>query len=154
MTRTATMIHSQMIALLRRLALALLLCAHGLAFAQADTPEARARLVDEYFTYTPLKKIIDDMAREIAKQVPEAERQQYIDTLTKNVRIDVLEAAAKQSLAKHLTISELKVFVQFMKQPEAQSAMDKMKFYMADLTPVMQRELARAIQVTNAPAKQ
>ena len=77
-----------------------------------------------------------------------------VDTLTKNVRIDVLEAAAKQSLAKHLTASELRVFVEFMRQPEAQSAMDKMKFYMSDLTPVVQRELARAIQITNAPAKQ
>jgi hypothetical protein len=77
-----------------------------------------------------------------------------VDTLTKNVRIDVLEAAAKQSLAKHLTAAELRVFVEFMRQPEAQSAMDKMKFYMSDLTPVVQRELARAIQITNAPAKQ
>ena len=77
-----------------------------------------------------------------------------VDTLTKNVRIDVLEAAAKQSLAKHLTADELRVFVEFMRQPEAQSAMDKMKFCMSDLTPVVQRELARAIQITNAPAKQ
>src|SRR5436190_24146175 len=99
--------------LLRRVALTLLICSHGFALAQSDTAEARARLVDEYFTYTPLKKIIDDMAREIARQVPEAQRQQYIDTLTKNVRVDVLEAAAKQSLAKHLTVSELKVFVEF-----------------------------------------
>lgn len=140
--------------LLRRVALTLLICSHGLAFAQADTPEARSRLVEEYFTYTPLKKIVDDMAREMAKQVPQAQRQQYIDTLTKNVRIDVLERAAKQSLAKHLTASELRVFVEFMRQPEAQSAMDKMKFYMSDLMPVMQSELARAIQITNTPAKQ
>jgi hypothetical protein len=44
------------------------------------------------------------------------------------------------------------MFVEFIKRPEARSAMEKMKYYMADLMPVIQQEMVRAIQA--APSQQ
>jgi len=121
--------------------------------AEPDTPEARARLVDEYFSYMPMSKMMSEMVQGVSKQVPENQRPMFVDTLTKNMRFDVIESAARQSLAKHLTLSELELFVEFIKHPEARSAMDKMKFYMADLLPVIRQEVIRASQMT-ATAKE
>ena len=126
----------------------------SIAVAETDTPEARARLVDEYFTYLPMSKMLDEIVQEVSKQVPEAKRQEFVDTLTKNMRLDVIETAARQSIAKHLTVSELEVFVAFIKKPEARSAMDKMKYYMADLLPVIQQEIVRASRMSATPEKQ
>ncbi len=136
------------------LALALIAATASIAVAEPDTPEARAKLVDEYFTYLPMSKMMDEMVREVSKQVPEAKRQAFVDSMTKNIRLDVIETAARQSLAKHLTVSELEVFVAFIKKPEARSAMDKMKYYMADLLPVVQQEILRASRMSATPEKQ
>lgn len=70
------------------------------------------------------------------------------------MRLDVIESAARQSLAKHLPVSELEVFVAFIKNTEARSAMDKMKYYMADLLPVIQQELVRASRMAATPENQ
>ena len=134
-------------------ALTLFLVTTSTRAAEPDTPEARARLVDEYFEYVPMKTILSEVVLEVAKQIPEDKRQVFVDALTKNMRIEVIASAARQSLEKHLTLAELEMFVEFIKKPEAQSAMDKMKYYMADLMPVMRQELVRAMQLTAPPAQ-
>lgn len=74
----------------------------------------------------------------------------FVDTMGNRVRVDVLEQAARESLARHLSVAELRLFVEFIKRPEARSAMDKMKYYMADLMPIVQQEIIRAMQATPA----
>jgi len=120
----------------------------GSVYAESDTPEARAKLVDEYFSHAPMASMMNELAHEVAKQLPDAKREQFVTTLTRHVRMDVIESAARESLARNLTLSELKLFVEFIKKPEARSAMDKMKYYMADLMPVVQQEPARAVKQT------
>jgi hypothetical protein len=132
------------------LALSFLLVSSGFAATEQDAGEAKARLIDEYFSYIPMQRIVEETTLEIAKQVPAEKRQLFIDAMTKRVRVDVLEQAARQSLAKHLSVSELRMFVEFIKRPEARSAMEKMKYYMADLMPVVQQEMMRAIQAPQA----
>lgn len=134
------------------LALGMLLSSPGFAAPAQNPAEAKARLINEYFTHVPMERMMDETTRELAKQVPAERRQQFIEAITRNVRLDVLEKAARQSMAKHLTLAELTMFVEFIRRPEAQSAMEKMKFYMADLMPVIQQELMRAIQITAVPA--
>ena len=55
-------------------ALAFVVTTANIAAAEADTSEARARLVDEYFTYVPMRKLMDEMVREVSKQIPERKR--------------------------------------------------------------------------------
>lgn len=135
------------------LALSIFLTSPSFASTESDTAEAKARLINEYFSYIPMKQLMDETALELSKRVPADKRQLFIDTMSKNVRIDVLEQAARQSMAKHLTLPELEMFVEFIKRPEARSAMAKMKYYMADLMPVMEKELVRAIQLTSMNAR-
>lgn len=129
--------------ILTGLALSVFLIDPSFSATQLDT---KNQLINEYFSYIPMKAMMDEMTIEIAKQVPADKRQQFVDTMTNRVRVNVLEKAARQSLARHLTVAELQLFVDFIKHPEARSAMGKMKFYMADLMPVMQMELMRAMK--------
>lgn len=131
------------------LALSICLTTPTFAATQQDTKVA---LINEYFSYIPMKTMMDEMTLEMSKQVPAEKRQQFIQLMTKSVRVDVLENAARQSLAKHLTVAELQLFVDFIKHPEARSAMGKMKYYMADLMPVLQQEMMRAIKAASPPA--
>lgn len=133
------------------LTLSVLLSSPVFAAPGQNPADAKAQLINEYFTHVPMKRMMDETTRELAKQVPAERRQQFIDAMTRNVRLEVLEQAARQSMAKHLTLAELTMFVEFIRRPEAQSAMEKMKFYMADLMPVIQQELMRAIQLTAMP---
>jgi len=133
---------------LTSLALSIVLASPSFAATPQDT---KAQLINEYFSHIPMKTMMDEMAVEVSRQVPADKRQQFIDVMTKTVRVDVLENAARQSLAKHLTVAELQLFVDFIKQPEGRSAMGKMKYYMADLMPVVQQEMMRAIKASSPP---
>ena len=137
--------------ILTLLALSIFLAGPTFAASERDT---KAALINEYFSYIPMKAMMADMAQEMSRQLPAEKRQQFIAVMTKRVRVEVLENAARQSLAKHLTVGELRLFVDFIKQPEARSAMGKMKYYMADLMPVLQQEMMRAIKATSPAGTQ
>ena len=120
------------------------------AIAKNDTLEARTRVADEYFEVIHMKKMMTDMAKEVSKQLPAEQRASFEELIIKRVRIQYLEDEAKKSLTKHFTLKELELFVEFIKHPEGKSGMDKMKYYMADLMPVIQNEMRRAIQEMQA----
>ena len=122
--------------------------AHGIALAQADTPEERTRAVERYFQEVSMRDLLNDMVKEVSRQIPPERRKAFEDALLRNVRLEVVETAAKQSLAKHLTVAEIELFTEFIRRPEGKSAMEKMKYYMADLMPVIQQELIRAIKIS------
>jgi hypothetical protein len=120
----------------------------GVAAAQTDTPEERVKAVERYFQEASIRDLMTDMVGEMSQQVPSEKRKAFQDFMLRNIRIDVLEAAAKQSLAKHLTVAEINVLTEFMRQPEGRSALGKMKYYMADLMPVIQQEVVRALKLS------
>jgi hypothetical protein len=51
-----------------------------------------------------------------------------------------IEAVAKQNFTKHMTVDEIQAFIRFMEEPAGRSAMDKMKFYVADMMPLIQKQ--------------
>jgi hypothetical protein len=120
----------------------------GIAVAQTDTPEERAKAVERYFQETSMRDMMTGMVKEVSKQIPPDKRDAFETLLLRNLRLEVVEAAAKESLAKHLTLAEINVFVEFVQRPEGKSALEKMKYYMADLMPVIQQEMLRAIKLS------
>jgi hypothetical protein len=129
------------------LSLALVLGSAGIAVAQTDdSPEARAKAVDRYFQVVSLKDMLTDMVIEVAKQLPPEDREIFKALILKYVRLEVVEAAAKQSLTKHLTVAEINVFTEFLQRPEGKSGISKMKYYYADILPVVQFEMDRAMK--------
>ena len=120
----------------------------GTAAAQTDTPEARVQAVDRYFKEVSMRDMMAEMVVEVAKQLPPDQRAAFETALLKNLRLEVIETSARQSLARHLTVEEMDTFTEFLKRPAGKSAMGKMKFYMADLMPVVQEEIVRAIKLS------
>jgi hypothetical protein len=133
-----------------------LLALTGSAFASdvlSDTPENRAKLVNEYLSAVPIKDLVDDITEKVAATVPENNREAFKSMLTKHLDLDALVAAEKQSLAKIFTVGELKAMIAYYSTPEGKSSMKKMGAYMADLMPVIQVELKKAVQATVQEAK-
>ena len=127
----------------------------GHATAQTDdSPEARARAVDRYFEVVSLKDMLTDMVVEVAKQLPPDDREVFKALILKHVRLEVVETAAKQSLTKHLTVAEINVFTEFLQRPEGKSGISKMKYYYADILPVVQSEMNRALKELQAVQQQ
>ena len=73
--------------------------------------------------------------------------------LTKHFDLDALVAAEKQSLAKIFTVGELRAMIAYQSTPEGKSSMKKMGAYIADLMPVVQAELVKAVQATAQETK-
>jgi hypothetical protein len=133
-----------------------LLALTGSAFAGdalSDTPENRAKLADEYLKEVPVKDLMDDITERLSATVPENKREEFKSMLTKHFDLDALVAAEKESLAKVFTVGELNAMIQYQSTPEGKSSMKKMGIYMADLMPVIQTELKKAIQAAAQEAK-
>jgi hypothetical protein len=133
-----------------------LLALTGSAFAGdalSDTPENRAKLADEYLKEVPVKDLMDDITERLSATVTENKREEFKSMLTKHFDLDALVAAEKESLAKVFTVGELNAMIQYQSTPEGKSSMKKMGIYMADLMPVIQTELKKAIQAAAQEAK-
>ena len=133
-----------------------LLALTGSAFASnvlSDTPENRAKVVDEYLKVIPVKDLLDDMTEKLAAAFPENKREAFKSMLTKHFDLDALVAAEKQSLAKIFTVGELKAMIAYQSTPEGKSSLKKMGAYMADLMPVVEAELKKAILATTQETK-
>ena len=108
-----------------------LLALTGSGFADdilGDTPENRAKAAGEYLSLVPTKDLADDMAEKLAATVPEEKRETF-----------------KSMLAKIFTVGELKAMIAYQSTPEGKSSLKKMGAYMADLMPVVQAELKKAM---------
>ena len=92
----------------------------GSAFASdvlSDTPENRAKVVDEYLRAIPVKDLLNDMTEKLAATVPRNNREAFKSMLTKHFDLDALVAAEKQSLAKIFTVGELRAMIAYQALP-------------------------------------
>lgn len=110
-----------------------------------DTPQQREALVERYFKAVSFGDFQREMVEQMSSSIPPEHQAQFLDTMSNKVRWDSIETAAKESLARHMTVSELAAFLAFVEKPEGKSALSKMRFYMADMNPVVQQEVFRAI---------
>lgn len=111
-----------------------------------DTPGNRQAAAERYLSVAPVDSIMKDVIEETAKNLPIGQRQEYVEFMTKYVRIDVLERAFIASMVRHFTVRELHALADFYGSPEGRSAMKKFGVYMADVMPVIEQEIARSLQ--------
>ncbi len=113
-----------------------------------DTPENRAKLVERYFAMVPFQKMMEEMSEEMASRMPAGSREQFLESwklINTSTNVAEIETVAKRSLSKHLTTGELATYVRFMEDPLGRSAMGKMKYYMADVMPLIQKQVQAAL---------
>ena len=129
---------------LHALMLLLLLPAfHALA---SDSEEERVAAAKRYLEVAQMGKMVDDTVTELAKGFPAEQRERFLAFMHDAVRPEVLERAAMASMVKVFTAQEINALADFFGSPIGRSAMSKFGLYMADVMPVIQQEMFRAMQ--------
>jgi hypothetical protein len=112
----------------------------------ADTPENRTKATERYLRLVPMKALLEDTAEQLAQKAEGAEKARIVKALTEGVDIPALEKAAAEAMVKHFTVREINALADFYASPEGRSVMKKFGAYMAEVMPVIQREVERALK--------
>jgi hypothetical protein len=110
-----------------------------------DTPGNRQAAAERYLAVVSVENMMKDIAEKTSENLPNEQREIYVDIMTNYIRISVLERAVISSLVSHFTVREMDALTDFYESPEGRSAMKKFGAYMADVMPVIEQEIARAI---------
>lgn len=113
-------------------------------FALEDTPANRSAEAARYLAATPPSDLFADMSTSMAKSMPEAQRQKFIEVM-KGLDYAKLTQTMEESMVKTFTADELKALADFYSSAEGKSAMKKMGLYMAEVMPAMQVEVRKAL---------
>lgn len=113
-------------------------------WAAEDTPETRAVEADRYLAVMPPVELFEDMTDQMAASLPEDQRREFEDLMTRHLDIPALEKAMREALIRHFTADELKALADFYGSEVGKSAMAKFGVYMAELMPVIQTEIMKA----------
>jgi hypothetical protein len=130
-----------------RLLMLLLLLFPALHASASDSEEERVAAAKRYLEVAQMSKMADDTATELAKTLPAEQRDEFLKFMHDAVRPGVLEQAAMASMVKVFTAEELNALADFFGSPVGRSAMGKFGVYMADVMPVIQQEMFRALQL-------
>ncbi|RYD22381.1 MAG: DUF2059 domain-containing protein [Verrucomicrobiaceae bacterium] len=130
-----------------------LLALAPLCLALEDTPENRNNQAQRYLQATPPKEMLADVTVNMAKNLPEAQRNGFIELMTKNLDVAAVEKATKDAMVKHFTADELKDLADFYSSPTGKSAMKKMGVYMGDVMPAIQAEVQKAMAKSKGAAE-
>src|SRR3989442_1398067 len=68
-----------------------------------DTRETRRAAAERYLTAVPIDAMVADMVSELAKQVPEEKRREFVDLMHKLLPTDRLRALTLSLSVKHFT---------------------------------------------------
>ena len=104
------------------------------AFAESlvDTKDNRLREAKRYLKATQPEEMMEDMAKNMAQNIPESERQEFIDLMTKHLDMKSFEKLMTDSMIKHFTAEELKALADFYSSPVGKSAMKKFGLFLQD----------------------
>jgi len=134
---------------MKQLLIAAILLALGSSYIFAgdipDTPGNRQAAAERYLAIAPMDSMMRDTIEKTSENFPEGQRKIFVEFMTKYVRINVLERAAVSSMVRHFTVRELNALADFYGSPEGRSVMNKFGAYMADVMPVLQQEMERAM---------
>ena len=131
---------------------AMLFTSHGLAQTISDTHGNRMVAAQRYLDAVPMDELMTNASAEMVKNMPAESREPFITMMTETIRIDVLENAALASMATHFTVQEINALTDFYTSPVGKSDMNKFGLYMADIMPVIQQEIIRAVQQLTSDA--
>jgi hypothetical protein len=112
----------------------------------ADSEEERIAAARRYLGVAQMSKITDDTVTELARTMPDDQRDSFLQFMHNAIHPEVLERAAMASMVKVFTAEELNALADFFGSPVGRSAMSKFGLYMADVMPVIQQEMFRALQ--------
>ena len=126
----------------------LIMCALFLSapvLAAEDSQAEREAAVDRYLAVMPPEEMMEDMAQAMSMNFPPDQREGFRLFILEYVDHGALEASSRDAMIRHFTADEINALTDFYSQPVAKSAMQKMGPYMAEIMPVVQAEIMRAL---------
>src|SRR5690606_15949089 len=102
-----------------------------------DDVAARKAAVDRYLAVVPMSTMLEDTFSELAKQLPENQRADFISKMRSLVRADRVERIARDAMLRVFTADELNALADFYGSKHGSSAMKKFGVYMAELLPAV-----------------
>ena len=124
--------------------LSVIVCLSRSAFS--DDYQSRLSAAKRYAKITPMSKMIDDAVENIAKRLPEDERDKFLSNIKAFCNIEKTEKLAIDTMAKHFTVNELNALADFYGSPVGKSIMGKFGPYMADIQMAMIQEVSLAVE--------
>lgn len=112
---------------------------------QGDTLETRKVAAEKYAVVANAQKMLDDTFVALSQKIPEEERAPFLELSKKHVRTKALESLMVAAMIKNFTTQELEALAAFYGSPEGQSVLAKFPTYMADILPLVQAEVGRAV---------
>lgn len=110
-----------------------------------DNPENRIAAAKKSLEAMPPKELLQGMATRFAPNLPEKDRQPFLEVMGS---ADLEKAATRimeEGLAKNFTVGELNAMTAFYGSPEGKSAAKKFGPYMAGVMPQIQQEVKKAM---------
>ncbi len=114
----------------------------------ADTPENRRAQAVRYLQASPPKQLLADMVKGMSASMPAAQRDKVLTVFNTNLDMDAVTKGMEDALVKRFTAEELKAMADFYGSPVGKSVMSKMGDYSADLMPVMQAQMMKALSAS------
>ncbi len=117
----------------------------ALAAEGVDTPEKRRAEAVRYLAIVPMKGMIEDVVREIAKGRSSEISTAISERMLALTDYELLEKATVEGLVVHFTAEEIKALADFYESPTGRSVMAKMPVYTASVLPIIQHEIGRVV---------
>ena len=89
--------------------------------------------MDRYLRAVPMANLMDDTYAQIAKQIPEDKRAQFLADMHSLIKIERLEQLARSARINTFTVEELNALADFYSSPNGASAMAKYGTYMGEI---------------------
>ena len=90
-----------------------------------DTEKNRITAAKRYLAVMPPEEMMRDLVSNMAQQIPEKNRQEYVDLMTKHLDLKAVEQILLDSMVKHFTTKELDALASFYGSPEGKASMKK-----------------------------
>jgi ATP-dependent DNA ligase len=144
-----------------RIASAILLLAVGsaaLAEPELATPgelqQARVEAARRYLAVVTPLSMMEEVSLMTFRGLPPVEMHELAKAFIVELRMDVVETAMVDALARNFSVAEIDALTEFYSSQHGRSAMAKMSDYMADLMPALQPEMQRALAVVRSSEPQ
>jgi hypothetical protein len=115
------------------------------AQSQDDLASRRAA-AERYEATMPIAKMMEESIEQISLSLPNNQRNLFVAQMRQVVDRGQLRTIALDKMAEVFTAEELDALAAFYGSPVGQTIVTKFPVYMAEIMPVIQRELARAVR--------
>jgi hypothetical protein len=110
-----------------------------------DNPENRTAAAKRFLEAMPPKELLQGMATRVAPNLPEKDRQTFVDVVNSPDIEKTTTRICTEALVKSFTVGELNAMSTFYGSPDGKSAAKKFGPYMMGIMPQIQQEIKKAM---------